>query len=338
MKGRDRIFLIIVISALCCTTVTSRAQDTAQKSIGPAREVLVQKASPESEIPDTTTPVSLFPSAVDSVPAIALSLPSFANDSFAHYGSFVHYLLTHNRIFDSTKPILPAIIAFRDSTETGRIVMKNGIFYLVVGVLLLLAILRIAFAKYFSDLFRAFFNPTLSQRQLREQLSQTPFPSLMFNFFFTVSAGLYLFLILLHFQYFMVRRPLYLVPVFITMVIIIYVVKYLFLSFAGWLFGYRETASAYVFTLFMTNKVLGVALLPFILILAFSSPAIASVAMDLSFILIILLFIYRYIRIYGMARNQIFFHKFHFFIYLCGFEIAPILIVGKLVLIWLNGA
>jgi hypothetical protein len=133
-------------------------------------------------------------------------------------------------------------------------------------------------------------------------------------------------------------RPLYLIPVFMALFMAVYLIKYVFLRFSGWLFGFQEATSGYVFTLYMVNKVLGVALLPFILILAFSTPAFAGVALDISLILIVMVFVYRYIRAYALVKNQIFFSRFHFFIYLCGFEIAPILIIGKLVLIWLNGA
>lgn len=267
----------------------------------------------------------------------SFTLPSFASYSFDHYRGFVNYLLANNAIFKNTfqdqqDEIIPLIRDTRDSR------IKTGLFYTLFGALFLLAILRVSFTKYFTDLFRAFFNPTLSQRQLREQLSQTPLPSFMLNLFFTVSAGIYVFLIFLHFNYLTTDQPLKLIPLFILIFMIIYSVKFVFLRFSGWLFGYDDLASGYIFTLYMVNKILGVGLLPFILVLAFCTPSIAGVALNISLILIILMFIYRYIRIFSLARNKIIFNKFHFFIYLCGFEIAPVLVIGKMVLIWLNGA
>lgn len=212
------------------------------------------------------------------------------------------------------------------------------LFYVVLGVVFLLAVIRLSFTKYFSDLFRAFFNPTLSQRQLREQLSQTPFPAMLLNLFFALSAGLYLFLILRYFHYTTATRPVFLIAVCMALMMVVYLVKYGFLRFSGWLFNYPEVTSGYVFTLYLVNKVLGVALLPFILLLAFAPYPLAQVALNVSMALIVMLFVYRYIRAYALVSHQIFFNKFHFFIYLCGFEIAPVLIIGKLVLIWLNGA
>ena len=76
---------------------------------------------------------------------------------------------------------------------------KESLFYLLVGLLLFLAFLRRTFPKYFSDLFRLFFRTTMKQRQIREQLMQTPLPSLLMNGFFVVSSGLYVSFLLHYF-------------------------------------------------------------------------------------------------------------------------------------------
>ena len=265
------------------------------------------------------------------------ALPSFSDSSFPDTRAFTAYLLSHNNTFRlQGAPSEDMAVIREDDGRSAR--THTELFYVITAVIFFLAVIRVTFTKYFSDLVRAFFNPTLSQRQLREQLSQTPFPALLLNVFFTLSSGLYLFVILRHARYITVRNPLVLIPVFMGLFMVIYVVKYAFLRFTGWLFNYPEVTGGYVFTLYMVNKMLGVALLPFILVVAFADPDVATVAINISVVLIILLFAYRYVRSYALVKNQIFFNKFQFFIYLCGFEIAPVLIIGKLVLLWLNGA
>ncbi len=69
---------------------------------------------------------------------------------------------------------------------------KELLFYLVTTLVLIFALLKLVFAKYFNDLIRVFFRTTLKQRQIKEQLIQTPFPSLLFNGFFVASTGLYI--------------------------------------------------------------------------------------------------------------------------------------------------
>ena len=70
---------------------------------------------------------------------------------------------------------------------------KEILFYVIIVLLdSFWTFKTLAFAKYFNDLFRVFFRTTLKQRQIKEQLMQTPLPSLMFNVFFVASAGLYI--------------------------------------------------------------------------------------------------------------------------------------------------
>lgn len=247
------------------------------------------------------------------------------------------YLLTNNRLFSGIQQPKMRLMQSRMSALTWQS-DKTTLFYLLLGVCFLLALIRLGFRKYFNDLFRAFFSPTLSQRQLKDQLHQTPFPAFALNVFFTISIGVYLFLVLLKTQYLPPGSPLYLVVFFILLIMVIYLLKYVVLRIGGWLFGYHELMDNYIFTLFLIHKILGIVLLPFSLILAFSPTGLSSVFFNLSLIFIALLLVYRYIRVFPFVKSQAAFSRFHFFLYLCGFEIAPVLIIAKLTLIWLNGA
>lgn len=250
---------------------------------------------------------------------------------------FVHHLLTHNILFSGANHPQFQLMQPRIS-QASSMVSGTMLFYLILGVCFLLAVIRLGFQKYFKDLFRAFFSPTLSQRQLKDQLYQTPFPGFALNLFFTVSAGIYLYLVLLKTGYLTLAEPLYLVVFFMLLFAVIYILKYVVLRICGWLFGLHELMDNYIFTLFLINKVLGIILLPFSLILAFSPSGMAQSFLNISIIFITILFIYRYVRVLPIVKSQGSFRKFHFFLYLCGFEVAPILIIGKLTLIWLNGA
>lgn len=261
------------------------------------------------------------------------SLPlSFVPDSAMNFQQRLTFLLAHNRYFSASDDLVPGIIHIRKSNS------QDALFYTILLLFFLLAIIRFSFSKYLYDLFAAFLNPTLSQRQLKDQLSQTPLPSLLLNIYFTISTGTFVFLMLKYNHYFEVSNPVFLIPIFILLISLIYLVKYVFLKLSTWLFGFEELLNNYIFTLFLINKVIGILLLPFILLIAFAPPGWAITSINCSLILISCLLIYRYIRAYGLVRHHISFSKFHFFLYLCGFEIAPVLLLGRLVLIWLNGA
>ena len=77
---------------------------------------------------------------------------------------------------------------------------KELMFYVLIVLLLLFALLKMLLPKYFNDLFRFFFRTTLKQRQIKEQLMQTPLPSLILNVFFVVSGRIISLFLLQHYQ------------------------------------------------------------------------------------------------------------------------------------------
>ncbi|MCK7558882.1 DUF4271 domain-containing protein [Chitinophaga sedimenti] len=190
---------------------------------------------------------------------------------------------------------------------------EDWLVYTVAGVLLLLGIIRAAYVKYFSDLFRAFFNPTLSQRQLKDQLSQSPFPNFLMNVYFVISMGLYLYLLMKRFDYPVEEKARILIPALIVLVAVVYFVKYIVLRFCGWLFGNAELIDAYVFVLYLINKILGILLVPFLVLLAFGKPELAMVMLYISLFCIVLLIVYRYIRSYSLVKQYLSFSRLHFF-------------------------
>lgn len=211
---------------------------------------------------------------------------------------------------------------------------KEPLFYLLVGLLLFLALLRRTFPKYFNDLFRLFFRTTMKQRQLREQLMQTPLPSLLMNSFFVLSCGLYLNLLLQHFELKTVDN-FWLRFFYCSLGISsVYFIKFIGLVLSGWLFNMKEVANSYIFIVFAINKIIGIFLLPFLVLLAFIDGVGYSIALWMSWIGIVILLLYRLVLTYSAVRNQVKVNPFHFFLYFCAFEIAPLLLIYKALLIF----
>jgi hypothetical protein len=206
---------------------------------------------------------------------------------------------------------------------------QERIFYVLVALLLLFAFVRELFPKYFSDLFRLFFRTTLKQRQIREQLMQTPLPSLLLNGFFVLSTGLYIDFLLQHYHLDPVGNFWLLYLYCILALSGVYLVKFIGIKISGWLFNMPEAARAYIFVVFVVNKIIGIFLLPFLICLAFMQGTNYSVAMVLSWCGIGILLFYRVILTYAAVRNQVKVNPFHFFLYLCAFEIAPLLLIYK---------
>ncbi len=209
-------------------------------------------------------------------------------------------------------------------------------FYLIAGLAFFLAFFKFFYARYFNNLFRVFFNTSLRQSQLTDQLLQAKQPSLFFNIFFVSCGGVYVYFLLLHFHWSASSGVLFQIMLCVLAIISIYAIKYLSLKFTGWLTGQKDVTNTYIFVVFLINKMLGIFLLPFIIVMAFSAPAITSGAVLISLLLVSLMLILRFVRSYGLLQNRLKVSRFHFFLYIVGVEIIPLLLIYKGLMVLLN--
>ena len=213
-----------------------------------------------------------------------------------------------------------------------RVRDKDNLFYVLAGLVFLFAILKITFAKYFNDLFRVFFRTTMKQRQIREQLMQTPLPSLLFNVFFVLTGGMYL-NFLFHDQGFKPVDHFWILYFYCCVgLAVIYFVKFVGLKICGWLFNIKGAADSYIFIVFIINKMIGILLLPVVVLLGFSGDTVFSVVMVLSWCCVGVLLLYRFILAFSTVRNEVRFNLFHFILYLAAFEVAPLLLIYRVLL------
>jgi hypothetical protein len=109
----------------------------------------------------------------------------------------------------------------------------------------------------------------------------------------------------------------------------IYSVKYLVIKFAGWVFNANEPASIYAYIVFLTNKIIGIFLVPITILVAFSDGGLISNFKIIALTVLGFLLGYRFFFSFAVIRNNLKISPLHFFIYLCGIELIPILIMYK---------
>jgi hypothetical protein len=214
----------------------------------------------------------------------------------------------------------------------------DGIFYMLVGLLFLFAIIKLIFSKYLGNLLILFFRVSMRQQQIREQVIQSPVPSLLLNLLFVLSGGLYGSFLLINYNYVNPDRFWAFFLYGSLVLAIVYLVKFLFLKTTGWIFNIVRPVETYLFIVFMTNKIIGIFLLPFLVILSFSSPLISLICITISAVMIVIFYIYRLIASFKTLRKEINISGLHFILYLCAFEIAPLLLIYKVLLTYLEKA
>ena len=213
---------------------------------------------------------------------------------------------------------------------------KDFLFYLIVAILLLYGFINTIYPQYFPKLFSQFNQSTTRMMQNRDQLLQNSFASLTLNVCFILSFSLMASLLIFNNHLLPIsfwQGYLYIALFFTSL----YLGKYICLEMAGAIFNTRELVKSYVFVVFMVNKVLGFLLVPFVLILAFAKPMYYTAAIYGAAGVSVSLMLYRYLFSITSVRNKLHLSSFHFFLYLCAFEILPLLILYKLVVQYFGG-
>jgi len=212
---------------------------------------------------------------------------------------------------------------------------KDEVFYLVAGLLAFLGFIKLIFPRYFANIFRLFFQPSFRQKQTREQLLQSNLPSLLLNLFFILSAGLYLALLVKYYQ--VIDISFWLLYLYAALLLLVlYAAKYLFITFSGWVFNVKEASETYLFVVYLINKIIGVILVPFTLVIAFSKSTVLPVAVTVSLLLVAMLFVYRYVVSFAPVRKEVKVSPLHFGFYVLAFEITPLLLIYKSLINYLH--
>lgn len=263
-----------------------------------------------------------------------ISTAPFANaDSIKNLNTFLlnRQILAAHPYFNMTeRGVAPAYVK--------RMVPKGKeiYFYILAGIALLFGGFKKVFDKYYHDLLSLFLRTSLKRHQIRQQLMQDSLPSLLLNIFYVITAAFYVSLLF---------KDLNIAPAFsfwklylysFVGIACIYMGKYFILRSVGWMFQMKPLTDAYIFIIFLINKIIGIFLLPVIIMVALGSIELKTAVWTISWIVIAGLLLYRFIKAFGFVRKETYIRIFHFILYLFGFEILPIIVIYKAVSVFLH--
>ena len=334
-KFRDGCFLectfagvmrtLVVMFLLNCLAlfVPAWAQDTLHDSTRPSRHTASHS--------DTARLPALAP--VDSVsqPADTSSMAFI----LAGKKPFDYLPASYRAVVLSNPYYKPLAAPLKLDTSERNPTGKDALFYLLAGLLLFFALVKLIFGKYVSNMIGLVFRGSLRQKQIREQLLQSPLPSLLLNIFFVLVSGLYAFFLIGRFDAGISAGFWWLLLYCVLGIAGIYLVKFVVLKATGWIFNMRDAADTYIFIVFLVNKLMAIFLLPLLILIAFSKGSWAAPLFTLSYVLVGVFFVYRYIASFAPVRREVKVSQFHFFVYICAFEIIPLLLIYKVLLSFL---
>lgn len=207
--------------------------------------------------------------------------------------------------------------------------MPDMYFWLSMVVLALVAILRTFYPRHFENLIRSAFSYTLTEKLSKESgLLQKRVMEVSLGLY-VLSASLYIYALSREFEVRVVEGGFWFHAGLIILVMTgLLIFRYVVMGLTGHIFNRQTLFSDYLFHHFINNRVLGIGLTPFLILIPYTTGTINEISVYLSLTLVVIVFImkvYRAIRY--ILKNVIF--KFYLILYLCALEIIPLLVVIK---------
>lgn len=203
------------------------------------------------------------------------------------------------------------------------------IFYILLLVVVYFAFVRNVFHKSFPVIFQAYWNDRSINQFTRED---NFFKSRNAVFYFVLFSMVYatmIYFMLDHFAYKMPKQGLELYYLIISVLVIFYTAKYLLMKFIGYIFSVQRLISGYLAIISVSNLVYAVIIIPFLVFFHYISYDYKTYLIAIIMIMFVFNTVYKYLRTGAFLSNNYQFPIFYLFLYLCTFEIMPLLIIYK---------
>jgi hypothetical protein len=210
--------------------------------------------------------------------------------------------------------------------------------FLFWTLILMFSLLTVSVAtnrKAVGKAWRSFLNDsslTLAQRESAGLVGSTPYYLLYASFI--LQAGMFIFLVIRFFKKEAFDNPAFM-GVCLLASALIFLSKHGLLALTAWLIPVRPAVQRYNFLILIFNCILGLFLVPFNLLLAFSGEY-EGLLVFWMLGLAAIFFIYRSLRSGSIGSKFLADDQFHFLLYLCTVEIAPVLLLIKLAMMQTN--
>lgn len=203
-------------------------------------------------------------------------------------------------------------------------------FWLALGLLAFLAAIRFAYPQDVAAQLDALRNWGLNQQVLREIGLGIPFGVVLLNVFSAGSVGFYIFLLIEYYHWVHVEPSWLVMMGALVMVITFLLGRYLLLKGAEIISTTGKEIKLYLYYELEVYRLAGLVLFPVTLLIGFGREPLNAIGLYASFIFVAALLMMRFAKSFYLGFTYFGNHVIHFLLYICALEIAPILIVIRL--------
>lgn len=232
----------------------------------------------------------------------------------------------------ATAPKKSAKPARKRNTISEEAAYRRFLFVSIMGILLMLTLLMTLFRSFFRKAIQAFSNDTMMNQVYRDRESVGALPFLMLYTFFFVNGGLFIYFLAKNYNISLPGSHFQQWFYCIIALTGLFFLKHLLLNIISYIFPVEKEVRLYNFQIMIFGIVIGLMLAPINILLAYGPESIFSILTLIALITLGLVYLFRYARSLFIADRFLFFHRFHFLLYICTVEIAPVMVLVKLVL------
>ena len=207
-------------------------------------------------------------------------------------------------------------------------------FWLTIGLLVSLTFLMTLFRGAAVLAFAGFFNDNQFFHAYREQQGRGILPFIALYVLYPVGLGSYIFFALQYYSLHFLSIPLMEFAVCIALVFATILLKHGVLSLMSILYPPKQEINRYNFLIIVFGIVVGLLLVPVNILLTFGPENLHEWLVPGTAFAVGLIYLFRFLRGVLIANKFLLFHRFHFLLYICTVEIAPVLNFVKLVSGW----
>lgn len=203
-------------------------------------------------------------------------------------------------------------------------------FWLSLILLVLLAGIRFGYARDFEDQMNAFRNWGVNQQVIRELGVGVPFGVVLLNVFSAMVFSFYAYCLIEHFGWVRLEPAWLLMAATFALVASLMFLRYLLLKTAELVSRHGKELRLYTYYELQINRVAGIFLYPVLLLSLYTQPPLSDYALYVSYALLAAYFLMRFVKEFNLSITYFGNHVIHFLLYICALEIAPLLIVIRL--------
>jgi Domain of unknown function (DUF4271) len=209
---------------------------------------------------------------------------------------------------------------------------KNFLFWVFLVVLILMAFIVAGGRSAIRTAYQAVTSDNALRQIYKEPMGWGSLGYISLYVMFWINVGIFIFLLMAFYQ---VKPPFGQFGTFmacVASVSALILLKHAVLYLVAKIFPIEKEVRTYNFIILTVGIVLGLILMPINIFVAYSPPSMSAAFVYLGIAVIVVSYLVRSLRSLPVAASFLIDNRFHFLLYLCTVEIAPLLIISKLVM------